>query len=104
MTSRGIRIRRGQRELHGFFHFRLELGLHLLQRRRIGHAFLEQPSRSSPIGIALGLPLLLFLLGAIIFAADVANVMARDSDTCWPTANAGPSPRRARSTSFAVTA
>ena len=49
----------------------------------------------SLIGIALGLPMLFFLLGAVILAIDVADVMAAVA-VCIAWRNAGPSPARAR--------
>src|ERR1700693_3837921 len=65
-----VRIGSGQRELHAFVDLGLHFGVNLIEiwaSERVGQQL---------YGIAAGLPLLLFLLRSIIFAADIADVMA----------------------------
>src|SRR3984893_18102349 len=69
-------IRSGNRKLYRCVHLRSRLGRNLFQRSRIGVALPEQPVRHHFDGIALRLPNLLFLLRAIVFAVDVAHMMA----------------------------
>jgi len=47
----------------------------LIERCRVGMPLRQQPVRMQLDGIALGLPVLLFLLRAVILAIDVADVM-----------------------------
>src|SRR5260370_17679777 len=70
------RIRRGNGEFHRGVHLRFDFGLNLLQLRRIGELLLAEPIAKDLDGIALGGPALLFLLGAIVFAIDVPDVVA----------------------------
>src|SRR5260370_4215172 len=70
------RIRRGNGEFHRGVHLRFDFGLNLLQLRGIGELQLDEPIAEDLDGIALGGPALLFLLGAIVFAIDVADVVA----------------------------
>src|SRR5579863_1006086 len=68
-------IRRRDRELYRGLHLRAHFGGNGFKRCGIGIALSYQPVRVQIDGIALGLPLLLFLLGAVVFAIDVADVM-----------------------------
>src|SRR5207302_5993326 len=68
-------IRRGNREFHRRFHLRSHFLVHLFERGRIRDLLRDHPFRKVLDGVALRLPLLLFLLRAVIFAIDVANVM-----------------------------
>src|SRR5262245_11322007 len=63
-------------ELHGVFHFRLYLRLNLAQARWIYEATLRQEFLHRHHRVPLGLPGQFFLLRAIVFACDVADVMA----------------------------
>src|SRR5579872_1921358 len=70
------RIGGGDRELHGLLHLRLHCGVDLVELSLGRRAFGEQPVGFELDRVALGLPNLLFLLGAIVVAGDVAHVMA----------------------------
>src|SRR4029077_5579230 len=70
------RIRRGDGEFHGGIHLCFDLGLNALELRRIGELLLDEPISQNFDGVAFGGPALLFLLGAIIFAIDIAHVVA----------------------------
>src|SRR5256712_13016894 len=69
------RIRRGNGEFHRGIDLRLDLGLNPFQLRRIGELLFDEPISQNVDGIALGGPSLFFLLGAIVFAIDVAHVV-----------------------------
>src|SRR6266446_697117 len=69
-------IRRCNRELYGSFHDGANFFCSCVKRGDIGVALLDQPLRKDKNRIALGLPRLFFLLRAIVFAIDVANVVA----------------------------
>src|SRR5579864_2132352 len=70
-----VRIGRRHGGLHGFldlgFHFRLNL----VQRRLAGDVLRQDRLGGHLDRIALGLPGLLFLFRAIVFAADIAHVV-----------------------------
>src|SRR5580698_9061431 len=70
------RIRRGNGEIDGLFHLGFQLILNLRKRRRIGKFLLHQPSAEIFDRVALRFPQLFFLLGAVIFAIDIAYMMA----------------------------
>src|SRR6202790_5223296 len=72
----GIRIWRGNREIYCRLHFGTNFLFQFHQRRRIGQFLRNQFFRKQFHGIALSLPVMLLLLGAVILAADVANVVA----------------------------
>src|ERR1700675_3026569 len=72
----GIRIGRCYCEFDCLLHFRLEFFLHSLQRRLVGKILFEQPFSQIDDRIPLRLPGVLFLLGAVVFAVDIANVVA----------------------------
>src|SRR3984893_7204012 len=71
------RIWCGNRKLNSAFHFFPNFGLNFLQRARVGKLLADQPFPHVLDGIPLGLPFLLFLLGAVIFAVNVAHMMPR---------------------------
>src|ERR1700722_7975732 len=70
------RVRRVNGELHCCFDLNSRLGRNFFQISGVGATLLQQPFRKNFNGIAIGSPKLLFLLGAVVFAVDVANVMA----------------------------
>src|ERR1700686_1898155 len=69
------RIRRRNGEFHRGFHLGARLGGNLIEDCRVGMPLREQPFHMQLDRIALRLPVLLFLLRAVIFAIDVAHVM-----------------------------
>src|SRR6516165_4635606 len=70
-----LRIRRGNRKFHRRLHLGFDFPFDLLQRGNIGNFFADQPLAKQQNRIAARFPLLLFLLGAVILAVNVANVM-----------------------------
>src|SRR5580658_8419767 len=73
LVDAGIRRRNG--EFHRGFHLIARFGGDLIERGGIRLFLAQQPSREKFDGIAFGLPVLLFLLRAVVFAVDVADVM-----------------------------
>src|SRR5271165_572503 len=71
-----VGIGRGNRELHCGFHAGSNLISQAVKPRRVGVAPVDQPLRQHENGIPVALPLLLFLLGAVVFAINIADVMA----------------------------
>src|SRR5579863_3087917 len=71
----GTGIRGIESELHGAIDFNLHFIMYFVERRAIGFPLRYQPLTHDPDGIAIGLPLLLFLLRSVIFAAHIADVM-----------------------------
>src|SRR5208283_1804997 len=69
-------IRRGNRKLHGGLHLFVDFVLNRFQRAGIRKLLADQPLTHVLDGIPLGLPLLLFLLGAVILAVNIAHVMS----------------------------
>src|SRR5580700_4114067 len=69
-------IRRVDREFNGSFHFCFDFGLNAVEGSSVRVILPNQPIGESLDGIAFGHPLLLFLLRPVIFAVDVADVMA----------------------------
>src|SRR5437879_4766536 len=69
-------IGRGDSELRGGLHLSADFRCNSIQRRSVGVALIKQPFRMQPDGIALGLPVLLLLFRAIVFAVDVADVVS----------------------------
>src|ERR1700675_3970389 len=69
------RIRSGDGKLNGGLHLFAHFVLNFLQCARIGDLLPGQPFPHVLDGIPLGLPLKLFLLRAVIFAIDVADMM-----------------------------
>src|SRR5271165_4616818 len=69
-------IRRGDGELYRGFHLGARFGGDLIERCLSGIALGDQPLRMQLDRVALRLPVLLFLLGAIVFTIDVAHVVA----------------------------
>src|SRR5208337_3465237 len=70
------RVRRRDCEFNGFLHLCLKLRMHLIQCGLIGELLLDQPLSKICDRVPLCLPCLFFLLGAVIFAVDVAHVMS----------------------------
>src|SRR5258708_10117976 len=70
------RVRSRHGELDGGFHFGSNFSLNTIQRGRISMLLFDQPVRQILDGIALSLPLLLFLFRAVIFAVDVAHAVS----------------------------
>src|SRR5271166_353273 len=70
----GTRIGRSDGKLDRFLNLRLHFALNLVQVPA-SRVLRDQPIRQQLYRIALVLPLLLFLLGAVIFTADVAHVV-----------------------------
>src|SRR5450755_562628 len=69
-------IRRRDSELHRGCHLGAGFGGDLFERGGIGVSLRQQPVGVQFDGVAVRLPVLLFLLRAIVFAIDVADVMA----------------------------
>src|ERR1017187_3328621 len=63
------------REFHRGFHLRTTFGGNLIENSGVGVAVGEQPIGLQLNRIPFRLPVLLFLLRAVVFAADVAHVM-----------------------------
>ena len=74
LIDAGIGRRDG--ELHSSFHLGASFIGDSIERGCVRVSLREQPLCVQLDGIALDLPLLLFLLGAVVFAIDVAHVMA----------------------------
>src|SRR3984893_17431791 len=70
------RIRRRDGEVDCVLHLGLKLSLHSIKRRRVSKLLLNQPLPEIRDRIPLRLPELFFLLGAVVFAIDVAHVMS----------------------------
>src|SRR5271169_819179 len=73
LIDAGIRCSHG--ELHCSFHLGAPFGGNLIKRRRVRMPLRQQPARMQLDGVPFGLPMLLFLLRAVVFAVDVAHVM-----------------------------
>src|SRR6516164_5450568 len=71
-----IRVRSRDCELDSFLHLTLDLGIPLVNGRRIRHLLFKQPLAMLLDWVPLGFPELLFLFRAVIFAVDVAHMMA----------------------------
>src|ERR1035438_1531050 len=69
-----IRCRYG--EVDRLLHFGLEFSLNMIEHRQISKLFANQPLAMVRYGIAVRSPFLLFLLGAVILAIDVADVVS----------------------------
>src|SRR5579862_6691624 len=87
------RIRRCDGKLHGGFHFSSRFSGNLFQSRSLRLAQSQQPVCMQLDRIAVGLPVLFFLLGAIVLAIDVPHVMAAVAvrirlQECWAAAGA----------------
>src|SRR5579863_4213850 len=70
------RIRRVDGELHRRLHDGANIGSNSIERGGIRIALLDQPFRQNFDGVAVGLPETFFLLGAVIFTIDVADVVS----------------------------
>src|SRR6266446_6912637 len=70
------RVRSRHCEVDCLFHLGLEFSLHLIKRRGIGEFLLDQPLPKIRDRIPLCLPKVFFLLGTVVFAIDVADVMS----------------------------
>src|SRR6202790_1707474 len=71
----GIRIRSGNGKLDRCLHFFADFVLHGDQRAGLRESLTGQPIRQDLQRIAFRLPMVLFLLRAVILAADVTDVM-----------------------------
>src|SRR5580704_10458372 len=71
-----VRIGRGDGELYRGFHPGANLRGNSIEGCGVSIALFQQPLRQNRDGIAIRLPLQLFLLGAVVFAIDVADVMS----------------------------
>src|ERR1700683_3532392 len=69
------RIGRHHGQLNGLLHLRLKFHLNSVQRSLIGDFLFDEPLPKIRYGIAFCPPHLLLLLGAIIFAIDIADVV-----------------------------
>src|SRR6266567_199452 len=70
-----IRVGSSDREFHGPLHFSFNLNVQAIECARIREFLLDQPIPHVEDGIPLGFPGLFFLLGAIVFAVDVSDMM-----------------------------
>src|SRR5258708_25725985 len=70
------RIGRGNGELYRRLHDGENFGCNLFQGCSVSIALLKQPLRQYENGIAIRFPKMFFLFGAIVFAIDIADVMA----------------------------
>src|SRR5450631_3802949 len=68
-------IRRGDRKFHCGFHLRVPFGTHLFKHCCVRMALPQQPVRMQLDRVPFGLPVLLFLLRAVVFPIDVADMM-----------------------------
>src|SRR6201988_2280874 len=73
LIDAGIRGRDG--EFHRAFHLGPRFGSDSIKRGRVRMLLCLQPGRMQLDRIPLGLPEMLFLLGAVVLAIDVADVM-----------------------------
>src|SRR5229473_3464805 len=71
-----VRIGRGNGELHRRLHDGENFGCNLFQGCSVSIALLKQPLRQYENGIAIRFPKMFFLFGAIVFAIDIADMMA----------------------------
>jgi hypothetical protein len=69
------RIRSFDCEVHSRFHLRLDLGLDAIEGGLVGQFFADQILGQPLNRVACLHPLLLFILGAVVVALDVADVM-----------------------------
>src|SRR5882672_3747190 len=70
------RVGRCDSEIHGLLHFRCQFVVPAIECDGVGEFLFDQQIPQIENGIALRLPGLLFLLGAIVFAVDIADVVA----------------------------
>src|ERR1039457_6566900 len=70
------RVRCRYREFDRFLHLAFEFGCNGVEACLVRDLLLDQPFLEIRDGIPLGLPGLFLLLGAVVFAVDVANVMS----------------------------
>src|SRR5271165_6099733 len=71
----GRRIRRGHGEVDRLLHLGFKFGFDGIQLGLMSNLLLDQPFSEIRNRVPLRLPQLFFLLGAIVFAVDVADVM-----------------------------
>src|SRR3984957_7217329 len=71
----GTGIGSGQRKLDRAIDLSLHFFLHLVEHRAVGLPLRQQPIAHDTNWIAIGFPLQFFLLRAIVFAADIADMM-----------------------------
>src|SRR5579871_644023 len=70
------RIGRGNGKLHSRFHLTARFRRDLFESRGVRLMVCQQPARVQFDRIPLGLPMLLFLLGAVVLAINIAHVMS----------------------------
>src|SRR5580704_17034549 len=73
----GFWIRSSDRKIHRSLHLRANIGFDGCQSVGVCEFFSDQPSGEKLNGVAFSLPLLLLLLGTVIFAVDVADMVSR---------------------------
>src|SRR3989442_10455250 len=72
------RVRSRDGKLHGSIDLRFDFFVNDVQLSAIGEFFLHQPIGEQHDRVALGLPGLLFLLGAIVLSVDVAHMVSHE--------------------------
>src|ERR1700733_12679322 len=72
----GTGIRGIESKLHRAIDLSLHFAMDSVERVAIGQGLRRQPIAHNPNGIAVGLPLLLFLFRAIVFSADIAHMVS----------------------------
>src|SRR6267378_4699229 len=70
------RVGRGDGEVHGLLHFRFQFVVPAIELDGVGEFLFDQPIPQIEDGIPLCLPGLLFLFRAIVFAVDIADMVA----------------------------
>src|SRR5215467_4281681 len=90
-----FRIWSSERKFGGFVHLRLYVGMELIQTDLVGEILRHQPIAEQFNRITFGFPRLFFLLGTIVLAVDVPDVVAKEpirvaQQECRP--RAGPCP------------
>src|SRR5271169_2484743 len=75
LHRRDTGIRSGHRKLDRLLHLRLHFRLNPIELGCIRQALARKPIAEQFDGVALGLPVLLFFLGAVILAVDIAHMM-----------------------------
>src|SRR5258705_6838589 len=70
------RVGRCDSEIHGLLHFRFQFVVPAIECDGVGEFLFDQQIPQIENGIALRFPGLLFLLGAIVFAVDITDMVA----------------------------
>src|SRR5205085_5694862 len=89
------RIGSSDGKLDGFFHFRLYFDIDLIKLRAVREVLRDEPIAEHLDRIAFGLPFLFFLLGTVVFAVDIPDVMSHETiriaeQECRTGAHSGP--------------